>query len=54
MKDLGELEYYLGMKVTRTEEFITVDQKRYTLDMLKKYEYLLRGLESKTYNTNGT
>ena len=26
MKDLGELEYYLGMKVTRTEDFITVDQ----------------------------
>ena len=51
MKDLGELEYYLGMKVTRTEDFITVDQMRYTLDMLKKYEYLLRGLESKTYNT---
>ena len=51
MKDLGELEYNLGMKVTRTEDFITVDQKRYTLDMLKKYEYLLRGLESKTYNT---
>ena len=51
MKDLGELEFYLGMKITRTKECITVDQERYTPDTLQKYEYLLRGLENKNYNT---
>ena len=51
MKDLGELQFYLGMKITRTKECITVDQERYTLDTLQKYEYLLRGLENKNYNT---
>ena len=38
MKDLGELQFYLGMKITRTKECITVDQERYTLDTLQKYE----------------
>ena len=51
MKDLGELQYYLGVKVTRTEDSITVDQERYTLDVLQKYAHLLRGFESKNYNT---
>ena len=50
MKDLGELAFYLGMRVTRTAELISVDQERYTLDVLKKYEDLLRGLENKNYN----
>ena len=51
MKDLGELAFFLGMRVSKTAEFIAVDQERYTLDVLKKYEDLLRGLENKNYNT---
>ena len=51
MKDLGELNYYLGMKVTRTDEYIQLDQHRYTLDILAKYDYLLQGHENKTFTT---
>ncbi len=42
MKDLGELNYYLGMKVTRTEDYIQLDQTRYTMDILVKYDHLLQ------------
>ena len=51
MKDLGELNYYLGMKVTRTDDYIQLDQHRYTLDILAKYDYLLQGHENKTFTT---
>ena len=34
MKDLGELNYYLGMKITRTEESIKLDQSGYVRDIL--------------------
>ncbi len=51
MKDLGDLEFYLGMRVNRTAEYISVDQERYTLDVLKKYQNLLQGLENKNYST---
>ena len=39
MKDLGELNHYLGMKITRTDEYIKVDQTQYTKDMITKYSY---------------
>ncbi len=42
MKDLGELNYYLGMKVTRTADYIQLDQTRYTMDILEKFDYLLQ------------
>ena len=29
MKDLGELNYYLGMQITRSEEYIKLDQSGY-------------------------
>jgi hypothetical protein len=51
MKDLGELNYYLGMKVTRTADYIQLDQTRYTLDILKKYDYLLNEYRNKNYAT---
>ena len=51
MKDLGELNFYLGMKITRTSEFIKLDQNAYISEILEKYDYLLRGYESRTYNT---
>jgi hypothetical protein len=51
MKDLGELNYYLGMKVTRTAEYIQLDQHRYTLDILSKYDHLLKEFGNKNYAT---
>jgi hypothetical protein len=51
MKDLGELNFYLGMKITRTDKFIKLDQSGYIREILEKYDYLLRGYEGRTYNT---
>ena len=34
MKDLGELRYFLGIKVTRSENEIFISQKKYVLDLL--------------------
>ena len=51
MKDLDELNHYLGMKVTRTEEYIQVDQTQYIKDMIAKYSYLFDGLEHRHFDT---
>ncbi len=51
MKDLGELNYYLGMKVTRTADYIQLDQTRYTMDILAKYDRLLQEYKNKNYAT---
>ena len=51
MKDLGKLNYYLGMKVTRTADYIQLDQHRYTLDILSKYDHLLQEFANKKYAT---
>lgn len=36
MKDVGELRYFLGLEIARTEQGIFVSQKKYVLDLLKK------------------
>jgi hypothetical protein len=51
MKDLGELNFYLGMKITRTDEFIKLDQTKYINEILEKYNYLLRGHDGRNYRT---
>ena len=51
MKDLGELNYYLGMKITRTQNAIKLDQSGYVRDILEKYGYLFAGKEGKVVNT---
>ena len=51
MKDLGELNHYLGMKITRTNDSIKVDQTQYIKDMITKYSYLLDGLEYRHFDT---
>ncbi len=42
MKDMGELNYYLGMNITRTDDFIKLDQAGYVREILEKYKHLLR------------
>jgi hypothetical protein len=37
MKDLGELRRYLNIRVTRTAEYIRIDQQAYPEKILKKY-----------------
>ena len=51
MKDLGELNYYLSMKITRSEEYIKLDQSGYVCEILETYSDLLRSKEGKTVNT---
>ncbi len=48
---MGELNYYLGMKITRTDDFIKLDQAGYVREILEKYKHLLRGLDSKRAKT---
>ncbi|XP_019089187.1 PREDICTED: uncharacterized protein LOC109127988 [Camelina sativa] len=35
IKDLGELKYFLGIEVCRSEEGVFLSQRKYTLDLLK-------------------
>ena len=39
------------MKITRTDDFIKLDQAGYVREILEKYKHLLRGLDSKRANT---
>lgn len=34
MKDLGDLKYFLGIKVSRCKSGIFLSQRKYTLDLL--------------------
>ena len=38
MKDVGELCFFLGIEILRTNEGIWLLQRQYALDMLSKYE----------------
>ena len=40
MKDLGEASVILGIKITRTEKGISIDQSHYVEKILKKYGYI--------------
>ncbi|MCI46089.1 gag-pol polyprotein, partial [Trifolium medium] len=39
MKDLGEANVILGIKITRSEKGISLDQSHYVEKVLKKYGY---------------
>ena len=41
MNDIGELQHFLNMHVTRDEKGIHLDQKAYTEKVLDKFGYLL-------------
>jgi len=51
MKDLGQVNHYLGMRVTRTSESIKIDQEAYADDILRRFENLLQGTQNKSFNT---
>lgn len=36
VKELGELQYFLGLEVARSKNGIFVSQRKYTLDLLKE------------------
>lgn len=40
MKDLGDLHYFLGLQVHRDASRIYLNQKRYVLELLRKYDML--------------
>ncbi|GJR80268.1 retrovirus-related pol polyprotein from transposon TNT 1-94 [Tanacetum coccineum] len=40
MKDLGPLNYFLGIEVTRADQGIFISQKKYALDLLTEYGVL--------------
>jgi hypothetical protein len=51
MKDLGQVNHYLGMRVSRTSESIKIDQEAYADDILRRFENLLQGTQNKSFNT---
>ena len=36
IKDLGQLQYFLGMEMARTKKRISISQKKYIIDLLKE------------------
>ena len=51
MKDLGEVNLYLGIKITREGGTIKVDQKHYMKDILKRFDVLIRENDKRLYTT---
>jgi hypothetical protein len=47
MKDLGELQTYLGMRITRTEDALVVDQTQYARDVVNRFSRLLNPQKDK-------
>jgi len=38
MKELGQLKHFLGLEINYTHEGLVLHQKRYSRDLLKKFE----------------
>ncbi|KAL0540374.1 hypothetical protein IC582_024611 [Cucumis melo] len=52
MKDLGEADVILGIKITRTENGISLDQSHYIEKILKKYNYFKSKPSCTPYDSN--
>ncbi|GJT30182.1 retrovirus-related pol polyprotein from transposon TNT 1-94 [Tanacetum coccineum] len=52
MTDLGELQYFLGLEITQTQEGIFMSQKKYVADTLKKFNMQGCKISSTPMNTN--
>nr|GEZ53462.1 retrovirus-related Pol polyprotein from transposon TNT 1-94 [Tanacetum cinerariifolium] len=52
MTDLGELQYFLGLEITQTQEGIFMFQKKYVADTLKKFNTQGCKIFSTPMNTN--
>ena len=51
MKHLGEVSQYLGIKITRKNEAIKVNQKQYMQDILKRFDIAIRNNDKGLHNT---
>jgi hypothetical protein len=47
MKDLGLMHYFLGLEVWQSQERIFLNQRKYTIEILKRFDIL----ECKSMNT---
>ncbi|PKU78993.1 putative mitochondrial protein [Dendrobium catenatum] len=52
MTDLGLLHYFLGLQIVQADDGIFISQKRYALELLKKYNMLSCKTFSTPMNTN--
>ena len=50
IKNLGEINQYLGMKITRSQDGIKIDQTTYANDVVKIFERRLTYNLNKKYN----
>ena len=51
IKDLGEINHYLGMKITRSQGESKIDQTTYSNDVVRRFERYLTSNLDKKYNT---
>ncbi|XP_070017624.1 uncharacterized mitochondrial protein AtMg00810-like [Nicotiana sylvestris] len=41
IKDLGKLHYFLGLEILYKADGVVISQRKFVLDLLKKYNYMV-------------